>query len=117
MKHRQTVYYHRIFSRCVCSELDPVSLLAVNCLPKFSAIYKNIYQYVACTARALTCYGTLAHSHTHKYAYKIKHTLKRRPNKSLTSGGSGAPNDGFLQNTLKTLLGYPEYFWISRDTF
>ena len=57
----------------------------------------------ACTARALTCYGALAHSHTHKYAYKIKHTLKRRPNKSLTSGGSGAPNDGFLQNTLKTL--------------
>ena len=98
MKHHQTVYYHRIFSRCVCTEVDatrPVSLLALNCLPKFSAIYKNIYQYVACIARALTCCGTLAHLYTHKYAYKIKHTLKRRPNKSLTSGGSGAPNDSF----------------------
>ena len=95
MKHHQTVYYHRIILPCVFSELNPVSLLALNCLPKFSAIYKNIYQYVACIARALTCCGTLAHLYTHKYAYKIKHTLKRRPNKSLTSGGSGAPNDSF----------------------
>ena len=65
MKHRQTVYYHRIFSRSVCSELDPVSLLALNCLPKFSAIYKNIYQYVrvhsAC-AHVLRRARTLAHT-------------------------------------------------------
>ena len=31
---------------------------------------------------------------------------------------AGAPNDGFLQNTMKTLLGsYPEYFCISRNAF
>ena len=31
---------------------------------------------------------------------------------------AGAPNDGFLQNTLKTLFrSYPEYFWISRNAF
>ena len=29
----------------------------------------------------------------------------------------GAPNDGFLLNTLKTLLGYPECFLIFRKTF
>ena len=68
MKHRQTVYFHRIFSRCVCTEVDatrPVSLLALNCLPKFSAIYKNIYQYVcvhsAC-AHVLLHASTLAHT-------------------------------------------------------
>ena len=31
---------------------------------------------------------------------------------------AGAPNDGFLQNTMKTLLrSYPEYFCISRNAF
>ena len=30
---------------------------------------------------------------------------------------SGAHNDGFLLNTLKHFLGYPEYFWISRNAF
>ena len=30
----------------------------------------------------------------------------------------GAPNDGFLQNTMKTLLrSYPEYFCTSRNAF
>lgn len=65
MKHRQTVYYHRIFLRCVFSELDPVSLLALNYLSQFSAIYKNIYQYVqvhsAC-AHVLRRARTLAHT-------------------------------------------------------
>lgn len=65
MKHHQTVYYHRIILPCVFSELNPVSLLALNCLPKFSAIYKNIYQYVcvhsAC-AHVLLHASTLAHT-------------------------------------------------------
>ena len=31
---------------------------------------------------------------------------------------AGAPNYGFLQNTLKTLFrSYPEYFWIYRNAF
>lgn len=47
-----------------------------------------IVQYPCAPARRVrTCYGTFAHSHIQSYAYKIKHTLKRKPNKSLTSGG------------------------------
>ena len=30
---------------------------------------------------------------------------------------SGAPNDSFLLNALKTLLSYPEYFQIPRNAF
>ena len=63
MKHRQTVYYHRIILPCVFSELNPVSLLALNCLPKFSAIYKNIYISVCVRAQRVRSRVT-ARSHT-----------------------------------------------------
>ena len=31
--------------------------------------------------------------------------------------GPGAPNDSFLLNSLKTLLGYPEYFLTPKNAF
>ena len=39
---------------------------------------------------------------------------KKQQNKQEWKHSSGAPNDGFLLNALKTLSGYPEYFQLFR---
>lgn len=87
MKLRLTVYCYRTYFHGACApNLSLYLYLSLTACQNTVKFIKNIYQYVRVHGECAH-YGTLAHSLTQSYTYRIKHKLKRKPDKSLTSGG------------------------------